>query len=169
MKYQTEYKNSQKELHIQSRKDLLTINEEELGFNIREDGYGRYLIRVEQRTYRVYDVEIDGENVSFTYDGVPVSVNVRDEQALLLEHLGMQQADATREEILKAPMPGRILEMQVSEEQEVRKGQPVAILEAMKMENQIKAPVDGRVVKIFIKHNQNVEKNDALMEIEASG
>jgi biotin carboxyl carrier protein len=66
-------------------------------------------------------------------------------------------------------MPGKILELLVSEGDEVEEHQPVLILEAMKMENELKSQVKGVVSKLHITEGDNVEKNQILLEIEASG
>lgn len=68
-------------------------------------------------------------------------------------------------ESVTAPMPGTILNVLVKEGQTVKKGQVVAVLEAMKMENEIVAPVDGQVASISVDKGQNVNLGDNLLEI----
>jgi biotin carboxyl carrier protein len=65
---------------------------------------------------------------------------------------------------LDAPMPGNILEVLVSEGDKVAKGDPIVILEAMKMENVIKAPTDVTIKKINVLIGDNVKKNQTLIE-----
>ena len=65
-----------------------------------------------------------------------------------------------------APMPGKILRVLVSEGQEVKTGQGLVVLEAMKMENEIPAPKDGVVKKIYVKENDTVNTGDPLVELE---
>ncbi|GAB6135073.1 pyruvate/oxaloacetate carboxyltransferase [Thermococcus prieurii] len=64
-----------------------------------------------------------------------------------------------------APMPGKILRVLVSEGQEVRTGQGLVVLEAMKMENEIPAPKDGIVKKIYVKEGDTVNTGDPLIEL----
>jgi len=64
-----------------------------------------------------------------------------------------------------APMPGKILRVLVSEGQEVKTGQGLVVLEAMKMENEIPAPKDGVVKKIYVKENDTVNTGDPLIEL----
>ncbi|MGL5314372.1 MAG: biotin/lipoyl-containing protein [Peptostreptococcaceae bacterium] len=68
-------------------------------------------------------------------------------------------------EKVTAPMPGTILNVLVKEGQAVKKGDVVAVLEAMKMENEIVAPVDGQVASISVDKGQNVNLGDSLLEI----
>lgn len=62
-------------------------------------------------------------------------------------------------------MPGLVLKLIVTEGEEIKKGDSVLILEAMKMENIIKAPVDGRIKSIRVKVKEAVEKNQVLLEL----
>ena len=65
-------------------------------------------------------------------------------------------------------MPGKICEIFVSKGSEVKQGEPILILEAMKMQNQILASGNARVVKVHIKKNDNVLSNQLLVDMEAS-
>ncbi|WP_297551865.1 pyruvate/oxaloacetate carboxyltransferase [Thermococcus sp.] len=65
-----------------------------------------------------------------------------------------------------APMPGKILRVLVKEGQEVKAGQGLLVLEAMKMENEIPAPKDGVVKKIYVKEGDAVNTGDPLVELE---
>ncbi len=65
-----------------------------------------------------------------------------------------------------APMPGKITQIKVSEGKEVKRGEIVVMLEAMKMENEISAPKNGIVKEIKVKEGDNVNRGDALMIIE---
>jgi len=67
---------------------------------------------------------------------------------------------------IDAPMPGKVIEILTEEGSEVIAGEPVLILEAMKMQNEIASPMDGIVKKIAIRQNESVMKDDLLMEIE---
>jgi len=68
--------------------------------------------------------------------------------------------------LLKAPMPGLVLKVLVTEGQVVKKGDGLLILEAMKMENIIKASSDGIVKKIHIEEKNIVDKNQKMIEFE---
>ena len=65
-----------------------------------------------------------------------------------------------------SPMPGTILKVNVKEGDQVKAGDSVVILEAMKMENDITAPKDGVVKKLFVFEKQAVAKGEALFEVE---
>jgi biotin carboxyl carrier protein len=63
-------------------------------------------------------------------------------------------------------MPGLILEISAKEGQEVKEGDYILVLEAMKMENAITAPRDAVIKKITAKKGETVEKNQVLIELE---
>ena len=83
-----------------------------------------------------------------------------------IEKLGIQKGNQKNINILKAPMPGLILDVIVKESDLVKKGDPVIILEAMKMENILSSPVDGIVKEIKVNPQQTVEKNNILIKFE---
>jgi biotin carboxyl carrier protein len=69
-------------------------------------------------------------------------------------------------EFIKAPMPGKIIDVLVRDGATVVKGEPLVILEAMKMQNELISPVNGTIEKVFAKPNTNVMKDDLLIEIK---
>jgi biotin carboxyl carrier protein len=66
---------------------------------------------------------------------------------------------------VKSPLPGIVIGIQVNVGDEVKKGQIVAMLEAMKMENAIQAPVDGKVTDIYVNAGDSVLEGVALLAI----
>jgi 3-methylcrotonyl-CoA carboxylase alpha subunit len=68
---------------------------------------------------------------------------------------------------LTAPMPGSIVDVLVSAGQTVQKGQPLMILEAMKMEHTIAAPADGVVAQVLFGRGDQVKEGEQLLQFEA--
>ena len=64
-----------------------------------------------------------------------------------------------------APMPGKVIKINVEENEEVRKNQTLAIVEAMKMENEIKSSIEGFVKKIFVSPGDLVDSEKPLIEL----
>ena len=93
-------------------------------------------------------------------------LKVEDRFDLLLHKLGMDNLADKGISELKAPMPGLVLSIAVQEGQEIKAGEPLVVLEAMKMENVLKSPADAIVKSIAIKQGQAVEKNQILIEFE---
>jgi biotin carboxyl carrier protein len=70
--------------------------------------------------------------------------------------------------VLRSQMPGRVTRVLVAVGAQVAKGEPLMVIEAMKMENEIKAPRAGRVVKLAVKAGDLVEARAVLAEVESA-
>lgn len=69
------------------------------------------------------------------------------------------------EQSVKAPLPGIILKILVKKDDVIKRGDPLLIMEAMKMENTIQAEKDGVISAIIVKEGDTVLQNDVLLEI----
>ena len=67
---------------------------------------------------------------------------------------------------ISSPMPGKVVSIPVETGQEVKEGDTVIIISAMKMESEYKAPKDGRIKKINVKEGENIEGNQVLIALE---
>jgi biotin carboxyl carrier protein len=70
-------------------------------------------------------------------------------------------------DLLKAPMPGVILAVHITAGTRVERGQDVAVLEAMKMENAIRSPRAGTVAEVFVAAGQSVGHGEPILRFEA--
>ena len=129
----------------------------------------RYILRVGYATHIISNITKNDNQLEYTIDGRWHTASVKDEQMMLLDRMGFKVGSASGEGILKAPMPGKIVDILVKEGEAVTEGQPVVILEAMKMENELKAPTAGRIKSVSAAAGQSVEKNGVLLEIEPLG
>ena len=118
-----------------------------------------------------YNVEIVNHNVAEKSFQIKVNqtiynLTVKDKYDELLHQLGLDKAMVSKVSNIKAPMPGLIINVSVSEGTEVQKGDTLLILEAIKIENVIKSPRDGKVKKVNVQLKQAVEKNQVMLEFE---
>ncbi|MBK6526747.1 MAG: acetyl-CoA carboxylase biotin carboxyl carrier protein subunit [Crocinitomicaceae bacterium] len=90
----------------------------------------------------------------------------KDELDLVLDKMGIKRSAEVVSKNIKAPMPGKVLEVLANVGDKLMKGDNVLILEAMKMENVIKAEMDCVIKKIHIAKLENVEKNQILIELD---
>ncbi|HXV73135.1 MAG TPA: biotin/lipoyl-containing protein, partial [Sphingomonadales bacterium] len=79
-------------------------------------------------------------------------------------HAGEEEAEGPG--LIKAPMPGKILDVLAKDGQKVKKGDALIIMEAMKMEYTLKAPRDGKVKGLNAKAGEQVAESKVLLEIE---
>jgi len=143
------------------------IVSEDLNWDAVEVEPGRFNILLNNKSYSAVVLAADYENKSFSVriDSHVFNLSVKDRFDLLAEQLGFSTKSAKKANEIKAPMPGMVLSVLVSEGQEVKMGESVLILEAMKMENVIKAPADCKIKHIKVKQGSAVEKNQVLIEL----
>lgn len=80
-----------------------------------------------------------------------------------LAHVGIESQDGGS---LKSPMPGQVVAFRVNVGDVVKKGQPLAVIEAMKIEHTINAPADGTVAELLFKAGDLVSDGDELLKLE---
>jgi biotin carboxyl carrier protein len=124
-----------------------------------------YSLLVDGRSYALrlqpledcYRVQVAGE----THD-----VCIVDERTHRLAGLRGGPGAGAGEVVLKAPMPGVIVEVPVQEGQEVDKGQTLVVLESMKMHNEFKAPRAGKVHSVRVGKGARIEKGTVMLTVE---
>lgn len=114
----------------------------------------------------IIESNIDTGQILTDIDGEIFEVSIKDELAQMIESMGFNSVSKKQIKEIKAPMPGLVLEINVSEGQELAEGDKVLILEAMKMENSILMHMNARIKKILVKTGQAVEKGQVLAELE---
>ncbi|HET6243751.1 MAG: acetyl-CoA carboxylase biotin carboxyl carrier protein subunit [Bacteroidetes bacterium] len=144
------------------------INEDNFTLDLLKVKEGNYHILRNNKSYNVEIISADYQEKCFTIkvNGNKYQLAIKNKYDDLLKSMGMQIAGAGKINEIKAPMPGLVLEILVSPGQEVQKGDPVMVLEAMKMENILKSPADGIVKKVNVEQKQAVEKNQVLINFE---
>jgi len=122
-----------------------------------------FSIKIGERSIRAYMAR-DKDKRYIQLDGVQFLLTEPSQQGDGFQ-VGEEQS---KEDILliKAPMPGKVIKINVAEKDKVRKNQTLAIVEAMKMENEIKASIDGTVKKIYCSPGDFVETQNPLIELE---
>lgn len=117
----------------------------------------KYPVEIVRSRQNRYEILFNDISYTFTVE-TPFSL-----QRMKVLSSGRKKAD---KETVRAPMPGKIIDVLVREGASILRGEPVVILEAMKMQNEIQSPVNGTVIKIHTRANSNVMKDDALVEIK---
>lgn len=127
-------------------------------------GNSRYSLIVDGRSHEV--------GVEFALEGYTVSAGARSGRFWVEDYevARMKQAagigEAVRLKSVTAPMPGLVVRVLCRPGAEIQKGDALAVMEAMKMENDIRSPLSGRIKGIHVKTGQSVEKGQMLVEFE---
>lgn len=129
---------------------------------------GKFHIIKDNKSYNAELIEADytAKTIVLKLNGQLHTFTIKDRFDLLLEKMGMSQVAIQKVNEIKAPMPGLIVAIKVEVGQEVKKGDPIMILEAMKMENILKSPGDGVVKTLKVSLRDNVEKNQVLIQFD---
>jgi len=128
------------------------------------DGYFHIIFR--NKSYRAELVTLDkvAKKLTIKINGKHYAIDIREEVDLLLEKMGMSNAAGSKLNHIKAPMPGLIIELKIKAGDEVKPGDQLLILEAMKMENILKSQGAGIVKNVKVKKGDTVEKGQVLIE-----
>jgi biotin carboxyl carrier protein len=163
-------------------KYITTIDNQEFEIEVVDDHHiriGDRLLQVDFESVSgqpVFSLILDGKSYeSFVSPGEEdwqvllrgrqYQVKIEDEREKRLRAAGGGGVAEGGEFHLKAPMPGLVVTVPVTEGEEVEKGQVLVILESMKMQNELKAPRAGKVARIRVKGGESVEQKQTLLTI----
>lgn len=130
---------SESKFHVLQNKISYNVAIEKTDFYLKE-----YIISVNSHSYQV---------------------KISNQLDVLIKEMGFHKGASKKVNDIKAPMPGIILSVLVKENQQVKEGETLLILEAMKMENAITCPKDAIIKNITISVNQTVDKGQLLIEL----
>jgi biotin carboxyl carrier protein len=153
---------------ISDEKGEILVNNQSFTWDFRDISDTQFHIIKDNKSYNAELVEANYTEKIFKLkvNGTIHTVNLKNRTDLLLEKMGMGSTASTKLNNLKAPMPGLIYEIKVKVGDEVKKGDVLLILVAMKMENAIKAIGDGIVKSIKTNIGDSVEKGKLIIEFE---
>jgi propionyl-CoA carboxylase alpha chain len=106
------------------------------------------------------------EGYRLTFDGTTLDFAVRTPRGAELAALMPVKEAPDMSKMLVCPMPGALIQLHVSEGEEVKAGQPLAVIEAMKMENVLRAEADGVIAKINNQPGDNLAVDQVILELE---
>lgn len=144
------------------------INGTTFDYDIQKIGEHSFHILHHHESYNVHVVSVNREEkkVKLQINGINTEFEVKDRLDLLLQEMGLDALNQVKFNEVKAPMPGLVLNIMVQAGDIVKKGDPLIILEAMKMENVIKSAGEGKVKKINVQKGNAVEKGALLVQFE---
>ena len=133
-------------------------------------GGKEYNVTVNPKEGKFFDVTVNGATYEVEAENAPAAAPVAQPAAAPVQAAAAAPAapaakPAGAGEKLASPLPGVIIEISVKEGQQVKAGQKVAILEAMKMENEIPAPKDGTITDIHVHKGDTLQEGDPVVTI----
>ncbi|MEE4196046.1 MAG: biotin/lipoyl-containing protein [Bacteroidales bacterium] len=158
--------NHKKYEFINPRELYIKQGKEKIPLEIVSDKQGFVYLLWKKRKYLVDIIEKNQNQYEILVNGVSYSISVESPFSYQRRKYLAKTKEASRIEKIQAPMPGKIIEFLVEENQEVKEGEPLLILEAMKMQNEILSNIQGKVINIHFNVEDTVMKDDVLMEVE---
>jgi len=127
-----------------------------------------YHILQNNKSYKAEIVEanFDQRDYSVELNGTVYSVSIDNQLDQLIKEMGFSVGTSKNVKLVKAPMPGLVLSVNVEIGQEVAEDDALLVLEAMKMESTLASPSSGIVKNIAIKSGETVDKGQLLIEFE---
>lgn len=156
--------NTLHKIFIEKKENLFVVSDGEKTFeaDIRFISSNIVSILIEGRSHLVY-IAREKDKRYFYLDGQQFIVQEPSRERESFQ--AGEEKTKGAELLVKAPMPGKVIKISVSEKEEVRKNQTLAIVEAMKMENEIKSSIEGYVKKIFVSAGDLVDSERPLIEL----
>lgn len=160
--------NNQFDFEIVAEKEQLKVNNEIVSLDSVALNANSAHVIYQHQSYNIEVVNFNAVEKAATIkvNGNIYDLQVKDQFDQLLKQLGLDNLSASKILQVKAPMPGLVLSVLVNEGDEVKKGDNLLVLEAMKMENMIKSPTDGEIKSVAVKQGDKVEKNELLISFK---
>jgi len=163
MKYLTTVNGQTFEIEV-NRDGKITINGDERNADFQMISQSLYSALINNASYEAL-VEFRDGKYNVLMSGDQYEVEVLDERQSRLSKASGGFGVSQGEIVIRSPMPGLIVAVNVEEGQAVKQGDALCVLESMKMENEIKAPRDGSVTRVSVAKGDRVEQNKALITI----
>jgi biotin carboxyl carrier protein len=149
----------------------IQVDEKPYVFSIRKTSQGVYSLILDGSVYEVVPLagNRNGEAspAEIVVNGVPVEVVVDDHRSLLRKGMLQNRSHVAVTQAIRAPMPGKVIRVEVKVSDRVNPGTGLIILEAMKMENEIKSVGTGVVEEVRVETGKAVEKGELLISIHS--
>ena len=157
-----------KTLGIEINEDKVEIDGKPVSLDLSKLSLNRYHLLLNHKSYNLEVVTHNKKSGEITVkvNNRVVKVEVKTALDELLNKMGFSTNNVGRTKHIAAPMPGLILDVVVSEGDEVEKGDKLLVLEAMKMENIIKSPGSGKIKSIVINKGDSVDSGQKLIHFE---
>ena len=146
--------------------DKVIIDGREFRYDLSSENEFHYFLRLNKKTFDITKVAKDKNKIAILTEGNYFECKVQTKLEKNAETILAHSEKSHHKEDVVSPMPGMVLKIQKNENDEITIGEPVLILEAMKMENEVTSPYSGTLKKIYVRENTPVEKGTKLFRIE---
>ncbi len=168
MKYIAQIENRRHEVEVEMEDGLYSVRLDGKKYEVdcrKMPWSSVYSMLIGGKSYEA-DVRADSDVVSVSIQGEMYKINLREELWARISAVAAVGPKAGSHE-LRAPMPGHVVEVRVKAGQKVEKGQPLVVVEAMKMQNEVCAPEAGTVKTVCVKEQDIVTPAGVMVIVES--
>ncbi|CUS90713.1 Biotin-requiring enzyme, partial [Candidatus Kryptonium thompsonii] len=167
----------------------ITVNNLDIELELRKESANEFEVEVGGQKHRVKVLNISNDQIVFSIDHKIFTFNFSIDgdltiltnsfgdyhckvstkyQSLIDSYRSTSSGEAKKEKILKSPMPGLVTKIFVKPGSQIKIGDKLLILEAMKMENEIRSDLEGIVEDVLVSEGSAVEKGASLLKISTN-
>ena len=157
--FQIEIKEKDRELELKLDGEVIPFDLAKVG------GSNLVSILIDNHSFEA-EVSKNADSYEVFLKGERFKCYLEDERTARLKDLVSTKIETGKEKELKSPMPGLVVSIEVQSGDQVKSGQSLVIVEAMKMENELKAKFDAKIKEVKVKPGQTVEKDETLIVFE---
>ena len=153
---------------VNSKWELDISNEEVLSLDVVKLKEKEYHLLEDHQSYQgeIVDSNFNKRAYAVKVNGSVYNVSVENELDQMIKSMGFSTGSSKDVKLIKAPMPGVVLSVNVKVGQEVSEDESLLVLEAMKMESSLASPSSGVVKNVLVADGNTVEKGQLLIEFE---
>lgn len=153
---------------VNSKWDLTISKDEVLSLDVVKLKEKKYHLLEDNQSYQgeIVDSNFNNRAYAVKVNGSVYEVSVENQLDQLIKNMGFSTGSSKNVKLIKAPMPGVVLSVNVKVGQEVAEDDSLLVLEAMKMESSLASPCSGIVKNVLVANGNTVEKGQLLIEFE---
>ncbi len=153
---------------VNSKWELPISKEDVLSLDVVKLKEKKYHLLEENQSYQgeIISSDFNKRAYSVKVNGSIYDVSIENQLDQLIKNMGFSTGSTKNVKLIKAPMPGVVLSVNVKVGQEVSEDDPLIVLEAMKMESSLVSPCDGVVKNLLVANGNTVDKGQLLIEFE---
>lgn len=153
------------DIHIDSNQEISVQGNPVSSIDWVEIDPNRFSLILNGKSYVITLERSGNSSIVANINGKEYHCKVEDERARRLREFISEATGTDGPVDITAPMPGLVIDVAIREGDQVSQNQPILVLEAMKMENEIRSVANGQISKIYVQPGQAVDKGELLVRI----
>jgi acetyl/propionyl-CoA carboxylase alpha subunit len=145
---------------------IVEINGRKVKADLSQINNCAFLLMINEKPYEIVCNKLDNGNFGLLLEGWYFETTVRTRLQETVAELMNNKLMESHKSDFKAPMPGLVLKIKKNKGDKVKIGEPLIILEAMKMENELRSTAEGTITSINVTEGISVEKDSIILTIE---